>query len=129
MKEAEQHQIAYRLRQGLNESLDKLPNDVVLSLRKSRMMALDSFRNRVERRNRPDISHALTVAAYPLRIAAMTLALSLGVVGTHYWNQFEQAAENEEIDSALLSDELPPEIYTDSGFHSWLEHSRSSSLP
>ena len=93
------------------------------------MMALDNYRNRVERRNMWGISHALTVAAYPLRIAAMTLALSLGVVGTYYWNQFEQAAENEEIDSELLSDELPPEIYTDSGFHSWLERSRSSSSP
>lgn len=129
MNDAEQHQIAYLLRQSLNESLDGLPNDVVFGLRKSRMMALDNYRNRVERRSLSGISHALTVAAYPLRIVAMTLALSLGVVGTYYWNQFEQAAENEEIDSELLSDELPPEIYTDSGFHSWLEHSSSSSLP
>jgi hypothetical protein len=128
MNDTEDHQVASLFRQGLNESLDKLPNDVLFGLKQSRMMAVSSYRNRVERRTTHGISHVLAVSAFPLRIVAITVALSLGIVGTYYWNQFEQAAENEEIDSALLSDELPPEIYTDSGFHSWLEQSRSSSL-
>ena len=55
------------------------------------------------------------------------MALCAGVVGTYYWNQFEQAKENEEIDSALLSDELPPEAYLDRGFQAWLEKSSQSS--
>lgn len=129
MNDTEEHQVANLLRQGLNESLDKLPNDVVFGLRQSRLMALDNYRNRIEGQKMRGIAQVLAVSAYPVRILAITVALSLGAAGTYYWNQFQQAAENEEIDSALLSDELPTEIFTDSGFHSWLERSRSSSLP
>jgi hypothetical protein len=48
-------------------------------------------------------------------------------VGTYYWNHFEQAAENEEVDSALLSDDLPPAAYLDKGFQAWLERSSPAS--
>jgi hypothetical protein len=35
----------------------------------------------------------------------------------------EKAAENEEIDSALLADDLPINAYLDKGFQAWLsEH-------
>lgn len=55
------------------------------------------------------------------------LALTLGLVGTYYWNEFEQADENAEVDSALLADDLPIDAYTDHGFQAWLESSSSSS--
>jgi hypothetical protein len=48
-------------------------------------------------------------------------------MGTYYWNAFEQVQENEEIDSALLADELPPSAYLDRGFHAWLERTSDSS--
>ncbi|MBK7685412.1 MAG: DUF3619 family protein [Rhodocyclaceae bacterium] len=126
MNETEQHQIANRLRLALNEATERLPNEVLDSLRKNRMAAVDTFRIRQERQN-SGFTHTLALAAQPLRVVAIAMALSLGLVGTYYWDQFDQANEYEEIDSALLSDELPPEIYSDTGFHSWLERSRSSS--
>lgn len=126
MNDADQTQIAYRLRQALNETVERLPNEVLIGLKKNRQVALEAFRTRQERQN-SSFSHTLVLAAYPLRLVAITMALSLGLVGTYYWDKFEQASEYEEIDSALLSDDLPPEIYTDTGFHSWLESSRSSS--
>ncbi len=126
MNETEQHQIANRLRLALNEAAERLPNEVLDSLRKNRMAAVDTFRIRQERQN-SGFTHTLALAAQPLRVVAIAMALSLGLVGTYYWDQFDQANEYEEIDSALLSDELPPEIYSDTGFHSWLERSRSSS--
>jgi hypothetical protein len=58
-------------------------------------------------------------------IAAM--ALVIGATGTYYWNAYEQAQEYEEIDSALLADELPPSAYLDRGFHAWLERASDSS--
>lgn len=60
------------------------------------------------------------------RFAAIA-ALTVGIVGTYYWNAFEQADENEEVDSALLADDLPVNAYTDQGFEAWLEHSSQSS--
>jgi hypothetical protein len=54
-------------------------------------------------------------------------ALLVGATGTYYWNAFEQAREYEEIDSALLADELPPSVYLDRGFQAWLELASSDS--
>jgi hypothetical protein len=61
------------------------------------------------------------------RMLLAVLALSVGATGTYYWNAFEQAREYEEIDSALLADELPPSAYLDRGFHAWLERASDSS--
>lgn len=62
-----------------------------------------------------------------VRAGMAIFALMAGVVSTYYWNGFEQAAENEEIDSALLADDLPPAAYLDKGFQAWLERSSQSS--
>jgi hypothetical protein len=58
---------------------------------------------------------------HPLRTLFAILALLLGVWLAYYWNGFDQATENEEIDSALLADDLPPNAYLDRGFQAWLE--------
>lgn len=58
---------------------------------------------------------------HPVRTFLAIVALLLGVVISYYWNAFEQASENVEIDSALLADELPPNAYLDRGFQAWLE--------
>lgn len=50
--------------------------------------------------------------------------LVVGVAGVTTWNDFQKAAENAEIDSALLADDLPINAYLDKGFQAWLsEHS------
>lgn len=65
-------------------------------------------------------------ARHPVRTVLIIVALLLGVVIAYYWNAFEQASENEEIDSALLAEDLPPKAYLDRGFQAWLEkHSPS----
>jgi hypothetical protein len=64
-------------------------------------------------------AHARTVLAI--------MALTVGATGTYYWNAFAEAQEYEEIDSALLADELPPSAYLDKGFHAWLERGSDSS--
>ena len=61
------------------------------------------------------------------RVLAALMALTFGVVGTYYWNEINQADENEEVDSALLTDDLPVDAFTDQGFEAWLEHSSRSS--
>lgn len=63
---------------------------------------------------------------HPVRTLLAILALLLGVVVAYYWNAFEQASENEEVDSALLADDLPPNAYLDRGFQAWLEKHSSA---
>jgi hypothetical protein len=55
------------------------------------------------------------------------VALSVGAMGTYYWDAYEESQEYEEVDSALLADELPPSAYLDRGFHAWLERASDSS--
>jgi hypothetical protein len=129
MNDMDLHQTAYRLKQALDESVDRMPPDIVDDLRQRRSAALLLYTQRQTNRNSSRMAQALSIAASPLRNLAIVTALSLGLVGTYYWDQLDLANENEEIDSALLSDDLPPEIYSDSGFHTWLERSRSSSSP
>jgi hypothetical protein len=62
-----------------------------------------------------------------VRTAFAVAALVIGATGTYYWNAYSQAQEYEEIDSALLADELPPSAYLDKGFHAWLERGSDSS--
>lgn len=59
---------------------------------------------------------------HPWRTLFAILMLLLGMSIAYYWNSFEQAGANEEIDSALLADELPPKAYLDPGFQAWLSH-------
>lgn len=58
---------------------------------------------------------------HPVRTLFAIIALLLGFSIAYYWNGLDQASANEEIDSALLADELPPDAYLDRGFHAWLE--------
>ena len=57
------------------------------------------------------------------RTALTLLALAMGMTGTYYWNTFQDVEEAVEIDTALLSGDLPVAAYTDQGFDSWIEHS------
>ena len=59
--------------------------------------------------------------AHPFRTLLAILALLIGVSMVYVWNGFAQADENEEIDSALLADDLPPNAYLDKGFQAWLD--------
>jgi hypothetical protein len=49
--------------------------------------------------------------------------LVAALVGIAYWQSTAPVNELAEIDTFLLSDELPPNAYLDKGFDSWLKRS------
>ena len=54
--------------------------------------------------------------------AALSLALLVGGgAGLYKWQQNQRIAELEEIDSQLLTDDLPIDAYLDRGFQHWLK--------
>lgn len=117
-----------KVRQALNQGANELDAQTAARLFAVRQQALS--RQKVSARGLAlaGIGHLTThlLANYGRTLVA-AFALILGVVFSYYWNHFEQAAENEEVDSALLSDDLPPAAYLDKGFQAWLDRSTSSS--
>lgn len=120
-------EFGYKARQILNQGVDTLDRKVAGRLHQARQVALNLQRAPVGGLRMAGIGHTLEVAFFSnARNLLAVMALSVGAMGTYYWNAFEQAQEYEEIDSALLAGDLPPSAYLDRGFHAWLE--RASDL-
>jgi hypothetical protein len=49
--------------------------------------------------------------------------LVLGLIAVNLWQQHQQAIEIEEIDTAVLTGDLPIDAYLDKGFDAWLKRS------
>lgn len=121
-------EFGYKARQILNQGIDKLDRDVAGRLHDARQTALRSQRVSAAGLHLAGIGHAVEFAFLANARSLITvMALSVGAMGTYYWNAFEQAQEFEDIDSALLADELPPSAYLDRGFQAWLERASDSS--
>jgi hypothetical protein len=128
MNNQDEQQFANKISQALNLSTDNLSPGVQARLQAARQEALANQKTRLAGLSLAGVGHFTSDVLLPQTRKLVTLiALAVGVVGTYYWNSFQQAAENEEIDSALLSDELPINAYLDHGFSAWLEHSSQSS--
>jgi hypothetical protein len=56
-----------------------------------------------------------------LRVLLPLAILVTGVGGVYSWQQNQRAAEVEEIDARLLTDDLPIDAYLDRGFQNWLK--------
>ena len=114
---------ANRVRQVLNQGL-QLDNAVAQRLRTARERALA--------RQRPERSPALAWAdnvvggfggwsGMSLRLGAPLVALAIAAAAIYTWQQNQRVAEIVDIDSALLTDDLPIDAYLDRGFQNWLK--------
>ena len=56
-----------------------------------------------------------------VRVMLPLVILAAGVSGVYSWQQYQRAAEVEEIDAQLLTDDLPIDAYLDKGFEAWLK--------
>ena len=135
---------ALRLVARLDESTGDLPYDISERLRAARMQALD-------KRKRPVAVAVRPVGAEPMVLGAGHTATmggggGWGSEGGNWWRALvsavpvaalliglfvvgvsqNEAGANEiaEVDAALLTDDLPPEAYTDPGFLQFLKTSQ-----
>lgn len=124
----EEMKLTYLVRQALNHAVEDLDEQTLSRLREVRMEALSRQRVAIGGLGLAGIGLKTSgfLPAYGRTFIA-AFALLLGVASTYVWTHFEQAAQNEEIDSALLSDDLPPAAYLDKGFQAWLDRSSQSS--
>ncbi len=63
---------------------------------------------------------------FSLRLLLPTFLLVAGLIGIYSWQQEQRAADIEELDAQLLTDDLPIDAYLDRGFEAWLKKVASS---
>lgn len=124
----EELQFAHKIRHVLYQGTDSLDAGIAARLHAARTAALNHQRQPVAMLSLAGVGHA-TAEFFRSSIAPTVLAFALviGAAGTLYVNDAIQDHETEEIDSALLSDELPINAYLDDGFQAWVDSASPSS--
>jgi hypothetical protein len=126
-------EFGYKVRQALNEGVQRMDYKTTFRLEKARKAALEHYR--VPARETAWVLPA-QVASGPqidadqagpwrwlqrLGLAAPLIALLVGFVGVHEWQRARTMDEIAAIDFALLLDEAPVEAYADKGFGVFLK--------
>ena len=117
-------QFASRIRQILNHGTTRIEAAVAGKLKAARQLALE--------RQRPEPAPAVRWADNVLgsgwswgsvstRVVLPAVILVFAAFGIYRWQESQRLAEVIEIDSQLLTDELPIDAYLDRGFQNWLK--------
>lgn len=119
---------AHRIRQTLNLALNDIPPAASRRLEAARHLALAR-----QKQAEPQLVTAGTgilsfrtspYIPYIKQILAVA-ALLLGMWISFYWHSVQYVTELEAVDSALLSDDLPPDAFLDNDFFEWLKDDSS----
>jgi len=130
---AEDINCAYRVRHALNEKLDDLPASTTDRLAAARQAAM--ARKKADAPARVRVSRTAPALAggasgffasqfawfNRVSVALPLLLVMGGMVGVYQYEQQQSIAELAEMDTAVLSDELPLSAYLDQGFGAYLE--------
>ena len=132
--EALQQQYARHITQRLTASTGEMPYDISERLRAARMQAL-AKRKVVSLQTAPAVntsgaSATLTMGGgfslwRQLASALPLVALVAGLVAINIIQDDDRLTELAEVDAALLTDDLPPDAYSDPGFVQFLKTSHS----
>ncbi|MRD73169.1 DUF3619 family protein [Rhodocyclus tenuis] len=128
MNEAEELQFARQLRLRLNRGLHELPAETTARLQAARQLALSRQRVSASSSVLATVGEYVHSRVERVRIDQLlaALALALCIAFTAYWHADQSISDLEEIDSALLADDLPVAALTDKGFDAWLKSSSAS---
>jgi hypothetical protein len=120
---------ASRVRQALNHGLKDIPPASARRLEAARHLALAHQKQAVPQMvmagHHASRFHFATDNRYMRQILAV-LALLLGMWISFYLDSVNYISALEEVDSALLSDDLPPEAFLDNDFFEWLKDDTSA---
>lgn len=123
---AAEEQFGRRLAARLTSGTLELPHDSTERLRAARVQALARRKVQVLQAAPVVISNggaAVMGGGWWTRIATIAplIALVVGLVTVSILQEDHRASELADVDSALLTDELPPAAYTDPGFLQFLK--------
>lgn len=109
--------------QQLDASLAEVTRDRRERLRLAREAALERLCVRETRL--AGIGSAFHVGFFARRAITRTVALLIVALGIAYWHATYYVVELAELDSAILTDDMPIDVITDKGFDTWLKSSAS----
>ena len=113
-------QFAHRIRQILNQAIPVEP-EIAQRLAQARGRALERHRAEPAVAWADNVTGSIGWAGIALRVL-VPLAVLIALAGALYnWQQNQRAAEIEEVDALLLTDDLPIDAYLDRGFQNWLK--------
>ena len=120
---------ASRVRQALNHGLKDISPASARRLEAARHLALSRQKQTAPQMalagNKSSTFHFGSDNRYLRQILAV-LALLLGMWISFYMDSNKYITELQEVDSALLSDDLPPEAFLDNDFFEWLKDNTSA---
>lgn len=114
---------AYRVRQALNHGLKDIPPAASRRLEAARHLALARQKQAAPQMALAGFgSHSFRAGSHIpyLKQILAVVALLLGMWISFYWHSVQYVTELEEVDSALLTDDLPPDAFLDNDFFEWL---------
>lgn len=117
-----EREFGLKIKHQLNLGSQHLGADVQTRLQAARMKALDLQPAAVTGLKMAGTGHFFSADLLPwVRSVAGALVLTVLTAAGSYWHTIERAAEFEEVDSSLLSDDLPIDAYLDKGFTAWIK--------
>ena len=120
-----ENEFGYRIRQALDEGLQRLDYRTAYRLEQARQVALArQFAGQAETAWVPALQTAGGAPDVDERVdwlrrfglAAPLLALAIGFVGIYQYQESQRIAEIANMDFAVLLDDVPIETYADKGF-------------
>ena len=113
-----------KIRTRLNAGTANLVSSVSERLFKARQQALSHHTARVGELSLAGLGrHVFSLGGDYARPLFAALALVTVVICGDYVTSMQRASHLEEVDSALLADDLPSSAYLDRGFDAWLNSS------
>lgn len=122
----EQH-FGHKVRQHLNRGAHDLRPDTLDRLAAARAIALTHQKHVVTSPVLAAVGNLLSLDTFGSRLSQVLVGLALLLCASYstYWVADQQVKELGDIDSAILSDELPIGAFTDKGFAAWLRSTSS----
>lgn len=123
----DEREFARLIRHTLNTGMAELDKPVCDRLFAARQAALARHAERVGELSLAGFGrHTWTWCEDNLRPFLVAASLVVAVVCSNYVVSVQRISDLEDIDSAVLADDLPINAYLDTGFHSWLAGTSSS---
>lgn len=116
------HDFHFRIRQQLNVSARNVSPEIATKLHAARQRALSKQRVRVAGLSLAGMGAHLStnLLSRGKTVLAMVLVI-VAALGTGFLGELRRVADMEEVDSALLADDLPIDAYLDRGFDAWIQ--------